>query len=131
MKQDTQATILTAANGSAEGRLHFGQVIELMLQAGVESYMADYRARRTTYYMPDGETFEVAMDDGRIDVARAFSADGVRAAVRGAQQGILMYPEFKRLTGSAGCVGYAVWIEGRRVDYFGRKGETHVERFPD
>ena len=44
---------------STEGRLHFGQVIGLLMQAGVESYVADYRARRTTYYLPDGDTFIV------------------------------------------------------------------------
>lgn len=42
-----------------------------------------------------------------------------------------MYPEFKRATMAAGCVGYVVWMAGSHVDYFGRKGETHVERFPD
>jgi hypothetical protein len=42
-----------------------------------------------------------------------------------------MYPEFKRLSEQAGCIGYIVWITGRHVTYFGRNGETHVERFPD
>jgi hypothetical protein len=42
-----------------------------------------------------------------------------------------MYPEFKRLSQSGGCVGYTFWIAGRQVSYFGRKGEMHVERFPD
>lgn len=41
-----------------------------------------------------------------------------------------MYPEFKQLSQRAGCVGYTVWIEGRHVVYHGRRGETHVERFP-
>ena len=42
-----------------------------------------------------------------------------------------MYPEFKKLSRQAGCIGYTVWIAGRHVSYYGRKGETHVERFPD
>ncbi|WP_213959487.1 MULTISPECIES: hypothetical protein [unclassified Variovorax] len=36
----TQEAILEAANGSSEGRLHLGQVIGLLMQAGVESYIA-------------------------------------------------------------------------------------------
>ena len=44
---------------------------------------------------------------------------------------IVMYPEFMRLSRAAGCVGYVTWLAGRRVAYFGRRGETHVERFPD
>jgi hypothetical protein len=43
----------------------------------------------------------------------------------------VMYPEFKRLSQRAGCVGYVVWIAGRHVSYHGRRGEVHVERFPD
>ncbi len=31
---------------------------------------------------------------------------------------------------AAGCVGYFVQITGRRVIYFGRSGESHVEQFP-
>ena len=42
-----------------------------------------------------------------------------------------MYPEFKKLSQAGGCVGYVVWIAGRHVTYVGRKGETHVEKFPD
>jgi hypothetical protein len=41
-----------------------------------------------------------------------------------------MYPEFLRLSRAAGCVGYVVWLAGRHVTYFGRRGETHVEHFP-
>ena len=41
-----------------------------------------------------------------------------------------MYPEFKVNSQRAGCIGYTVWIDGRHVTYAGRRGETHVERFP-
>ncbi|MFG5410135.1 hypothetical protein ABXN37_21045 [Piscinibacter sakaiensis] len=54
----------------------------------------------------------------------------MRAAIRAAQQGTLAYPDFKRRTQAAGCVGYTVWIAGRHVVYHGRLGETHVEPFP-
>jgi uncharacterized protein YbcV (DUF1398 family) len=52
------------------------------------------------------------------------------AAILGAQQGRVMYPEFKLLLQQAGCVGYTVSIAGRNVAYLGRRGETHIERFP-
>lgn len=126
----TQAIINEAATGTSEGRLHFGQVIELMTRAGVESYVADYRAKRITYYLPDSDNLTLSVETPGIDIAQAFSADGVKAAIRGAQQGVVMYPEFKHLTMQAGCTGYTVWITGRHVTYFGRNGETHVEYFP-
>ncbi len=54
-----------------------------------------------------------------------------QAAIRGAQRAEVVYPEFLELSRAAGCVGYMVWIAGRHVSYFGRKGEVHVERFPE
>jgi uncharacterized protein YbcV (DUF1398 family) len=125
-----QDLIREAARGSGDGRLHFGQVIGLMQQAGVESYAADYRTGRTTYYLPDGATLGLAVEMPDVPIARDFDVDAVRSAIRGAQQGVVMYPQFKRLTRLAGCIGYTVWIAGRHVTYFGRKGEMHIEPFP-
>ena len=61
----------------------------------------------------------------------AFDTNALRSAIAGAQRGAVMYPQFKRLSMAAGCIGYTVWITGRHVTYYGRHGETHVERFPD
>jgi uncharacterized protein YbcV (DUF1398 family) len=126
----TPPLILKAAHGSHDGRLHFGEVIELLMRADVESYHADYRSRRTTYYLPDGATFNVELPSIDVLIADVFDAAAVRAAIAGAQQGRVMYPEFKQLTMQAGCVGYIVWIAGRHVSYFGRRGEVHVELLP-
>ena len=126
----TRTLIGEALAGSSEGRLHFGQVVALMLQAGVESYVVDYRARRTTYYLPDGDPLTLTVEMPDMEVAKTFSVDGVKAAIRGAQQGDVMYPEFKCLTMRAGCTGYTVWVTGRHVTYVGRSGENHIEHFP-
>ena len=131
MRNTTQAAILEAAKGSAEGRLHFGEVVGLLVQAGVESYFADYRAQGTTYYLPDGDTIRLETEMPGVAIAEVFDVEGIKSAIRGAQQGAVMYPEFKRLSIQAGCIGYMVWIAGRHVTYFGRRGETHVERFPN
>ena len=81
-------------------------------------------------YLPDGATLDLAFERPLEAIADAFDGDAVRAAILGAQQGRVMYPEFKRLSQRAGCIGYTVWIAGRHVTYLGRRGETHVERFP-
>lgn len=127
----TQTLINEAATGSNEGRLHFGQVIELMIRADIESYVADYRAGRLTYYLPDGDSLSLALEIPHTDIAQAFDAGAVKAAIRGAQQGVVMYSGFKHLTMLAGCTGYTVWVAGRHVTYFGRSGETHIEHFPN
>jgi uncharacterized protein YbcV (DUF1398 family) len=131
MNAHTQQLIREAADGSTAGRIHFGQVIGLLTQAGVESYVADYRTQRTTYYLPDGDTLSLDTPMPDVEIARDFDAALVQAAIRGAQQGVVMYPQFKKLSRQAGCIGYTVWIAGRHVSYYGRRGETHVERFPD
>ncbi|MDG2524730.1 DUF1398 family protein [Stenotrophomonas sp. HITSZ_GD] len=131
MDTATRHLIEEAANGSAEGRLHFGEVIDVLTRAGVDSYTADYRAERTTYYLRDEPPLDLPLPSPGTPIADAFDAAALRAAIRGAQRGEVMYPAFKELTRAAGCVGYTVWITGRHVAYYGRRGETHVERFPD
>jgi uncharacterized protein YbcV (DUF1398 family) len=131
MHSDARALIESTFDASNQGRLHFGEVIGALLRAGVETYHVDYRSGRTTYFLPDGETLDLNFERPKEGIAGDFDADAVRAAIRGAQQGRVMYPEFKQLSQQAGCAGYTVWISGRHVSYFGRKGETHIERFPD
>ncbi|NPU92278.1 MAG: DUF1398 family protein [Gammaproteobacteria bacterium] len=130
MNTASQEIILKVFRESSEGRLHFGTVVGLLMQAGVESYAVDYRTGKTTYYPPDGETLSLDLEMPDVAIADAFDSDALKAAIRGSQQGVVQYPEFKRLSREAGCVGYTVWIQGRHVTYFGRRGETHVERFP-
>ncbi|MCW5655265.1 DUF1398 family protein [Hydrogenophaga sp.] len=132
MNEHTRATLQATFDASNQGRLHFGEVVGRLMEVQVESYHVDYRAGRATCYLPDGATLDLGFDRSRPeDIPDAFDAAAVRAAILGAQQGRVMYPEFKRLSQRAGCTGYTVWIAGRHVTYFGRKGETHTEPFPD
>ena len=129
MNESTRSTIQATFDASNQGTLHFGQVIAQLVGAGVESYHVDYRSGRTTYYLPDGATADFSFERPQNGIADAFDGDAVRAAILGAQQGRVMYPEFKLLSQQAGCLGYTVWIAGRHVVYLGRRGETHIERF--
>lgn len=131
MNETTRATVQSTFEASNQGTIHFGQVIGQLVSAGVESYHVDYRSGRTTYYLPDGSTADFSFERPQHNIADAFDGDAVRAAILGAQQGRVMYPEFKKLSQRAGCVAYTVWIAGRHVVYLGRGGETHIERFPD
>lgn len=131
MSPAPQSAITSTFEASNAGRIHFGQVIAQLAAASVEAYHVDYRAGRSTYYLPNGQTHTLDFEPPSQPVAPAFSAEAMVAAIRGAQAGRVMYPEFKRLSQAAGCASYTVWITGRHVTYYGRKGETHVERFPD
>lgn len=130
MNYASKAIIREAVRGSNAGRIHFREVVRLMLEAGVESYFADYRADTKTFYLASGESFSLDLESPDVGIPQAFDVDGIKAALRRAQQGEIMYPAFKQLTREAGCVGYTVWIAGRCATYFGRRGEIHVEHFP-
>jgi uncharacterized protein YbcV (DUF1398 family) len=131
MNENTRAVIQVTFEASNKGQIHFGEVIAQLIGVQVESYHVDYRSGRTTYYLPDGPTLDLGFERPQEAIAEAFDGDAVRAGILGAQQGVVMYPEFKLLSQRAGCIGYTVWIAGRHVTYLGRRGETHVERFPD
>jgi uncharacterized protein YbcV (DUF1398 family) len=130
MNENTRAVIQGTFEASNKGQIHFGEVIAQLGAAQVESYHVDYRSGRTTYYLPEGITLDFGFERPPETIADTFDGDAVRAAILGAQLGRVMYPEFKWLSQRAGCVGYTVWIVGRHVTYLGRRGETHVERFP-
>jgi uncharacterized protein YbcV (DUF1398 family) len=115
---------------SAAGKIHFGEVVGRLMKAGIERYHADYSRMENTYYAPDGGSCVVPMEHEPMPIAQEFSAAGVEAAVRQAQRGEIMYPQFTRQALAAGCVGYFVQIAGKCVHYFGRNGEIHTEWFP-
>lgn len=131
MEYATESIIRETLNASDAGRIHFGEVVGALVAAGVESYAVDYRAARATYYLPDGDTLTLDLAAPSAPIAAEFSLSGLRAAILGAQRGEVMYPQFKQRSQAAGCVGYTVWLAGRHVAYHGRKGETHIEPFPD
>ena len=131
MDATTRDVIERCAAASHAGEQHFGRAIATLSGVGVESYFADYRAGTTTYYLPDGRHLAVAAPQPDVAIATAFDTGAIRAAILGAQRDEVRYPEFVRRTRAAGCVGYFVWLAGRHVAYHGRRGESHVERFPD
>jgi uncharacterized protein YbcV (DUF1398 family) len=52
------------------------------------------------------------------------------AAITAIQRRVIAYPEFLRLIMAAGTASYSVFLNGRKVIYFSRNGEFHVEPFP-
>lgn len=131
MDTSTTTAVMEECNRrSHEGTIDFGSVVAKLTAASVESYHADYRRGETTYYAASGASHVITTAPDETPIADAFQAEDVQAAVRGAQRGEVKYPEFVRRTRAAGCVGYVVWIAGRQVQYFGRRGEIHVERMP-
>lgn len=118
------------AQGSLAGTLTFPEVVGRLAAIGVERYHADYSREEITYYWVNGDSHVVKLPHPPETIAQEFSAAGVAAAVRQSQQGEHTYVDFLRKTMAAGCVGYFVQITGRQAIYFGRLGDSHVEKFP-
>lgn len=125
MRAEAMEQVLRA---SQAGDLVFPEVVRRLMEAGVESYFTDLVRGATTLYGSEGGTHTV--DKGAVGVVGAFSGEGVVAAIRAAQADQIRYPEFVRRAMAAGVAGYWAFLTGRKVVYFGRKGEMHVEEFP-
>jgi uncharacterized protein YbcV (DUF1398 family) len=118
------------AIGTQQGKVTFPQVVKGLLEVGVESYLVDFAAKQKTHYLADGTTHTVAMILDPDPIAAEFDGASLVAAIRGAQADTVRYPEFVKRSTAAGVVGYWAFLAGKRVLYFGRKGEQHIEEFP-
>lgn len=112
------------------GKLTFPEVVGRLREVGVESYFVDLAARNETFYMSDGRAHAECLTLPIDPVDEGFSAPGLIAAIRGAQADTIRYPEFLKRATASGVIAYWAFLTGRRVIYFGRKGEIHIEEFP-
>lgn len=115
---------------SQAGSLVFPEVVRRMLAAGVESYFCDFANAQETFYGVNGETHIAPMSLKPEPVFAGFSATGIVTAIRGAQTDSIRYPEFVRQSTAAGVIAYWAFLIGKKVIYFGRQGEMHIEEFP-
>ncbi len=129
----TKIAIAEACVNAAEsGAKDFPQIVMMLADAGFESYCVDYRRGTATYYVPDGESVELAVPTVRGPIAKTFDADAIQAAIREAQTKApgYTYLGFCEKVRAAGCASYTVSFLGQRAVYSGRSAETHVEYFP-
>jgi uncharacterized protein YbcV (DUF1398 family) len=115
-----------------DGSLSFPEIVGRLIDAGFEGYAVDYRGNTQTYYLPDGDTVTLDMPRCAGAVAASFDSAGLERLVRWAQANPAdySYVAFSQQAKAAGCAGYLVSLPGRRVVYFGRTADTHVEHFP-
>jgi uncharacterized protein YbcV (DUF1398 family) len=119
-------------NAAHDGSLSFPEIVGKLIAAGFEGYMIDYRRNSQSFYLPGGDSIVLDMPQPSGAVAAAFDAPEVERLVRWAQtkRDDYSYAGFSERAKGAGCAGYMVSFSGRRVVYFGRTAETHVENFP-
>jgi uncharacterized protein YbcV (DUF1398 family) len=130
MNTNIKQVIEESVAGSYAGTRDFPTHVMAVAGQGVESYRVDFREHASTYFLPGGESHTVNMLSHQVAIAAAFDEPAVIATIRAIQQGQIKYTEFVDRVMRAGCVSYIVWIAGGYVAYFGRRGETYIERFP-
>jgi uncharacterized protein YbcV (DUF1398 family) len=112
------------------GNMVFPEVVRRLTEVGVESYFVDFAEGKESFYSSNGESYTEKMSLPRDRVAEEFSSAAIVAAIRGAQADTIRYPEFVKRSVAAGVIAYWAFLTGKKVIYFGRKGEMHVEEFP-
>jgi len=123
--------IVETARETLAGTMSFSQVVERLLEAGVEYYHADYAEMKKTYYGMDGGVVVTPINyEGLPPVAADFSLEELRADLLDSQRNGQAYRDFTRRAMAAGVQGYAAFLWGKRVTYLGRQGDQHVEWFP-
>jgi uncharacterized protein YbcV (DUF1398 family) len=126
----SRAVIHETLAKSQAGELIFPEVVRRLMEVGVESYFCDLANGAETFYQTNGETHTEKMVLPLMPVAEEFSAPELVAAIRGAQTDTIRYPEFMKRSAAAGVIAYWAFLTGKKVIYFGRKGEFHIEEFP-
>lgn len=129
MDTRTKQVLKDCSEGSLAGTMTFPEIVKQLSGVGCEQYHADFRSGHTTYYLTSEET-GVEPLPAHTPIANDFNGAGVIAALRLTQAKDIDYREFLRQCAAAGCVGYFVYIKGRRAIYLGRAGEMHIELFP-
>lgn len=112
--------------------MNFPDIVGRLMDAGFESYAIDFRRASAIYYLPSGESVELATHASDARIADSLDVGALRAAVREAQTlaPTYSYEGFCQKAKAAGCAGYVVSFTGQRVVYLGRTGKTYVELFP-
>ncbi|MEH2513709.1 uncharacterized protein YbcV (DUF1398 family) [Nitrobacteraceae bacterium AZCC 1564] len=131
---DMQRTAIAerCLNCAYDGSMTFPDIVGTLINAGFEGYTVDFRRNTTTYYLPDGDSIMLDNRPLTEPVAAQFDQPGIAAQIKWAQANPpdYSYVGFCKNVKALGCAGYIVSFSGRRVLYFGRTAEIHVEHFP-
>jgi uncharacterized protein YbcV (DUF1398 family) len=119
-------------NAAYDKTMAFPEIVGTLIKSGFEGYVVDYRRNTTTYLLPSGDSVVLENRPSKGSVGAQFDQPGVAAQIKWAQANPpeYSYASFCKNVKALGCAGYVVSFLGRRVLYFGRTADIHVEHFP-
>jgi uncharacterized protein YbcV (DUF1398 family) len=98
--------VLESAKASLSGLLPFPQIVQNLLNAGVEYYHVDYVSLRFTFYGADGDAVVAPIPfEGLPPVACDFDAADLRQAIHDSQANGQKFRDFSRRAMQAGVHG--------------------------
>jgi uncharacterized protein YbcV (DUF1398 family) len=125
------AIIAQVARDTLAGGISFPEVVDTLLDTGVEYYHVDYVALRKTFYSAEGDAVTAPITFENLPpVADTWSEGDLRGAIYDSQHHGQSYRDFTIRAMRAGVQGYFAFLAGKRVAYWGRRGDQHVEWFP-
>ncbi|MGA8406530.1 MAG: DUF1398 family protein [Candidatus Acidiferrales bacterium] len=125
-----QALIRQLIAKALAATISFPEILQSLAKERVESYHVDFLRNEYRYYATGGESFvtEVALAHG--GVGREFSAKKLESINKRVQARQASYADFVREGTAAGCAYYIVYLQGKKVRYFGRDGDEYIQYFP-
>lgn len=119
------------ALASLSGTLPFPEIVRHLIAERIEYYHVDYARLQFTFYGIEGAVIVVPLAIENLPViADRFDTAALRAAILDSQQNGQKFTRFCARAMEAGVQGYYVFLTGKRVSYFGRNGDQHIEWFP-
>jgi uncharacterized protein YbcV (DUF1398 family) len=119
------------ARATLSGALPFPEIIGKLMAEDVEYYHIDYVTLQMSFYSSVGAVIVAPLIFENIPVvATDFDATALKAAILDSQKSEQKFRGFSRRAAEAGVAGYFAFLRGKRVMYFGRQGNHHVEWFP-
>lgn len=115
---------------SAEEKITFSEVVQKLNEAGIEGYIANLLSSTKTFFL-GAETYNLPISIHHpSNIPPTLDKPRVVQAIRKIQSGEIKYQQFLTDIMQAGSAFYIVFIQGKKVVYYGRHGDCHIEHFP-
>jgi uncharacterized protein YbcV (DUF1398 family) len=124
-----QAVIQNLISKALAKEITFREILATLGKEGVESYHVDFLRNEFRNYATSGESMVTGAALVHDGVAAEFSAEKIERINQRVQAGQAAYPDFVTEGAAAGCAYYIVYLNGKKVRYFGRDGGEHVQHF--
>jgi uncharacterized protein YbcV (DUF1398 family) len=122
--------IKAVINKALAKAITFPEILATLQKEGVESYHVDFLRNEYRYYARNGESFVTDVALVHDGVAPEFSAEKLEYINKRVLAGQAWYPDFVMEGAAAGCAYDIVYLYGKKVRYFGRDGDEHIQYFP-